>query len=396
MGTGDTSSGGVGGRKSVPWNACTPVSERREFVRLAASGGASMSALSVAFGVSRKTAYKWRDRYLAEGDSGLLDRSRRPRRSPGRADAVLEARVCALRRAHPAWGGRKLHHRLIASGVEGVPAPSTITGILARNGLLAPERRQQRDWQRFEETEPNALWQMDFKGHFAVGSGRCHPLTLLDDHSRFNVCLRACADERAETVQRELSSVFDRYGLPGRILADNGSPWGNDRLHPHTRLTAWLMRLGITVSHGRPYHPQTQGKEERFHRTLALEVIQPRTSWETIADVQAAFDPWREVYNFERPHQALAYQPPGNRYRPSGRHMPATLPAIVYERGDEVRKVQDKGRISFRGREFLVSRAFIGEPVGLRPTGDQTWDIYYCHQRVGRVDFSQPQPTTHV
>jgi transposase InsO family protein len=217
----------------------------------------------------------------------------------------VEDLICNLRTEHPAWGGRKLHYLLRSDGFPHPPAPSTISDILRRNGLLAPDRRPQRDWQRFEELSPNALWQMDFKGHFATSAGRCHPLTILDDHSRFNLCLAACSNERAQTVQDQLTMVMRRYGLPERMLMDNGSPWGSDAAHQHTGLTAWLIRLGVTVLHGRPYHPQTQGKEERFHRTLTLEVLARRPSWHSLADVQRAFDVWRAVYNLRRPHEAL-------------------------------------------------------------------------------------------
>jgi len=369
----------------MPWKECTTVSEREEFVALARQAGVNLSALSQRFGVSRKTAYKWLKRYEAEGRAGLVDRPRRPQRSPARTAPEMERRICEARRGHPAWGGRKLHHWLKAQGLVEVPAPSTITGILERHGLLAADRRRERAWQRFEEEAPNALWQMDFKGHFAIANGRCHPLTVLDDHSRYNLCLGACGDERAVTVQERLTAVFNRYGLPQKMLMDNGSPWGSDIAHPHTHLTAWLIRLGISVAHGRPYHPQTQGKEERFHRTLALEVLARRPAWADIEEVQSAFDRWRLIYNHERPHEALNYLPPAARYQPSPRTMPASLPPVLYEHGDIVRKVQDKGRISFRGRDYLVGRAFIGEPVALRQSADSTWDVYYCHQRVGRV-----------
>lgn len=255
------------------------MSERGEFVQFVGREGANLSALARRYGISRKTGYKWLRRVQAQGPEGLLDRSRRPHRSPTRTPEDVEALVCALRAEHPAWGGRKLHHVLRRERAAGVPAPSTITGILDRNGWLAPERHRQRAWQRFEEAWPNALWQMDFKGHFPTGRGRCHPFTVLDDHSRFNICLTACADERAETVRSELSRAFQRFGLPERMLMDNGAPWGSEAAHPHTKLTAWLIRHGVTVLHGRPYHPQTQGKEERFHRTLALEVLARRASW---------------------------------------------------------------------------------------------------------------------
>jgi transposase InsO family protein len=372
----------------MPWREATPVSERSEFVTFANQEQLTMRALCRRFGVSRKTGYKWLARYRDAGLPGLADRSRRPLHSPRRSEPEVEALVCALRLEHPAWGGRKLHYVLRHDGVSLPPAPSTITGILRRNGLLVEDRRAQRDWQRFEEAAPNALWQMDFKGHFPVGSGRCHPLTVLDDHSRFNLLLAACPNEQAETVQTHLALVMQRYGLPERMLMDNGAPWGSDATHQHTRLTAWLIRLGVTVSHGRPYHPQTQGKEERFHRTLDLEVLTRRHAWAGLKDVQHAFDTWRTIYNLRRPHEALDHVTPAACYQPSSRPFPVTLPSIDYGPGDQVRKVQDKGRIAFRGREFRVGRGFIGEPVALRPADDGVWDVYYCHQKIGQIDLT--------
>lgn len=372
----------------MPWREVTPMSERSEFLSFASRRELTMSALCQRYGVSRKTGYKWLRRSRESEPGELVDRSRRPHYSPSRTPAEVEAVICGLRTEHPAWGGRKLHYLLRGDGFSHPPAPSTISDILRRHGLLAPERRTQRDWQRFEELSPNALWQMDFKGHFATSAGRCHPLTILDDHSRFNLCLAACPNEQAKTVQDHLTGVMQRYGLPERMLMDNGSPWGSDAAHQHTGLTAWLIRLGVTVLHGRPYHPQTQGKEERFHRTLTLEVLARRPSWHSLADVQRAFDVWRAVYNLRRPHEALDHATPASRYQPSSRSFPASLPSIEYAPGDQVRRVQDKGRISFRGREFRVSRGFIGQPVGLRPVGDGIWDVYYGHQKIGQVDLT--------
>ncbi len=372
----------------MPWREATPVSERTEFVTFSSQDELTMSALCRRFGISRKTGYKWLRRAREAGLASLGDRSRRPLHSPLRTEREVEAIICALRGEHPAWGGRKLHHLLRNDGFPGPPAPSTITGILRRNGLLTPERRVPRDWQRFEEPTPNGLWQMDFKGPFATAEGRCHALTVLDDHSRFNLCLTACSNQQGQTVQGHLTSVMQRYGLPNRLLMDNGSPWGSDAIHQHTGFTAWLIRLGVTVSHGRPYHPQTQGKEERFHRTLDVELLRRRAPWQSLADVQCAFDAWRAVYNLRRPHESLNQATPASRYQPSSRPFPATLPTIEYAPGDQVRRVQDKGRISFRGREFRVSRGFVGQPVGLRAVGDGVWDVYYCHQRIGQLDLT--------
>lgn len=364
------------------------MSERKEFARFASEEGANVSELCRRFGVSRKTGYKWLARLRTAGEDGLADRSRRPHRSPTRTAPELEAMVCALRTQYPAWGGRKLHHLLRNEGLDPVPAASTITGILDRHGLLSPERRRERDWQRFEAPEPNALWQMDFKGDFPTAAGRCYPLTVLDDHSRFSLCLVACPDQRAITVQEHLTSVFQRYGLPERLLVDNGSPWGSTAAHPHTQLTAWFIRLGVTVSHGRPYHPQTQGKEERFHRTFAVEVLARRSTWTDWIAMETAFDMFRDTYNFTRPHEALGYAPPASRYQPSPRPFPSHLPPIEYAPGDQIRKVDKEGHISFRGQPWLVSRAFAGEPVALRAVADGVWDVYYCHQRVGKVDVT--------
>src|SRR5205807_4484324 len=162
-------------------------------------------------------------------------------------------------------------------------------------------------FERFERAAPNELWQMDYKGHFATRAGRCHPLTVVDDHSRYAVGLRACGDERGGTVQAELTAIFRQYGLPERMLMDNGSPWGSDALHRHTWLTVWLLELGVAVSHGRPYHPQTQGKDERFHRTLTAEVI-GRRAFADLAECQRRFDAWRVVYNTQgRPKLGRAF-----------------------------------------------------------------------------------------
>jgi transposase InsO family protein len=373
----------------MPWRECTVVSRRQEFVSLALSGRTRMSALSQIYGVSRKTGYKWLARYQENGLEGLKDRSHRPLSSPRKTGPELEAKVCELRAERPVWGGRKLQRILLEAGEANVPSPSTITDILRRNGLLSPDRRLHRDWQRFEAESPNDLWQMDFKGHFALTSGRCHPLTLLDDHSRFNLCLAACGNETAETVKSQLERVFALYGLPWVILMDNGSPWGSSQAHSHTRLTAWLIRLGVSVSHGRPYHPQTQGKEERFHRTLKLELLSRHPGWADLAGAQASFDAYRDDYNLVRPHQALGYDVPASRYQPSTRALQAVRP-FEYEPGDEKRKVQDKGVISFKGRELLIGRAFVGETVALRALEEGVWDVYYCHQNVDRVDLRTP------
>jgi transposase InsO family protein len=376
----------------MPWQEVSIMSLRKEFVLLASREGANLRALCRQFGISAKTGYKLLKRYQGEGEAGLEDRSRRPTSSPRRTPPEIEAAVVAVRDLHPAWGGRKLRARLDALGRTDLPSPSTITAILRRHDRLDVAKSvPPAAWQRFEHAAANDLWQMDFKGHFALREGRCHPLTVLDDHSRYAVCLRACANEQAGTVQAALTDTFRRYGLPWRMTMDNGSPWGDDGLNPYTTLTVWLLRLGIAVSHSRPYHPQTQGKDERFHRTLNAEVL----AYAHFADQAAAqqrFDSWRSVYNLERPHQALGMQPPISRFRPSPRPFPETLPAIEYGPDDRVRKVQAKGELHYRGRAFNIGHAFHGYPVALRPSDqDGVLDVFFCQHRIACLNLHDPQ-----
>ena len=378
----------------MPWREVSAVSLRQEFVTLASAPCANDSELCRRYGVSRFTGYKWLGRYGSEGAPGLADRSRRPLRSPGRTPAGVEAAVIELRTAHPAWGARKISARLLALGVERVPSPGTITAILHRNGMpVGVDSAGRRDWHRFEHEAPNILWQMDFKGHFALPSGRCHPLTVIDDHSRYSVGLEACSNEQGVTVRERLTGIFQRYGMPVRMLMDNGPPWGDDRESPHTPLTVWLMRLGVGVSHGRPYHPQTQGKDERFHRTLRVELLQGR-AFHDIPSCQRAFDRWRTVYNTERPHDALGLLTPASRYCPSPRSFPETIPPVEYGEGDQVRIVQAHGMISFNSRRLRIGKAFRGQQVALRPTDiDGIWEVWFLTHHIAQVDLRQDATT---
>ena len=384
----------------MPWRNVTKMSMRKDFVCAALKEAVSFRALCREFGISPKTGYKWMKRYRTGGEAALADQSRRPHHSPTQTQPATEQLVVAVRKEHPVWGGRKIHARLGHLGEEGIPAPSTITDILRRHDLLDPdEGRKHRAYQRFARAEPNQLWQMDFKGHFPLRDGtcardRCHPLTSLDDHSRFLILLRACPNEQGETVQSHLSSALTEYGMPEAMLMDNGSPWGHDADHPYTRFTVWLLRLGIRVIHGRAYHPQTQGKEERLHRTLKAEALRDNAEKDLPA-WQKRFDAWRDVYNHQRPHEALEMDVPASRYRPSNRAFPTRLPPIEYESDDLVRKVDVAGRFSFRGRPVRVGKGFAGQPVAVRPTlTDGEFEVYFCHRRIARIDLREHPDAT--
>jgi len=365
---------------------------RHDFVIPASRDGANISQLCRRFEITRKTGYKWLWRFEDEGLPGLLDRSRRPLHCPSQTDEAIERLVVELRAKHPAWGPRKLKRRLENQGHRDIPAASTINEILHRHGMIDPlEAAKHGRCRRFEHDAPNDLAQMDFKGHFQVGSGRCHPLTMLDDHSRFSLILQACPDERLETVKGCLTDAFRRYGLPFAILTDNGAPWAqNNPERSLTRLEVWLIRLGVRLKKSRICHPQTIGKEERFHRSLKAEVLQGNT-FRDLGECQAAFDRWRHVYNHERPHDALDMQVPADRYRPSPRDFPEEPPAIDYSSGDFVRKVEDKGMISFKGKMYRVGKSLAGQRVAVRPTTeDGVYDVYYCRQKISQIKYPCP------
>ena len=373
----------------MPWKEVSLMDQRRELVMLASQPGANRRELARRWGIAPKTLYKWLSRYAESGEDGLTDQCRRPAASPLRTAPELERQVLALRDEHPYWGARKLARVLQNAGVDALPAPSTIHEILRRHGRLGlGVAAGQQPFQRFEHAEPNILWQMDFKGYVRNERGICHPLTVLDDHSRFNLCLAACGDERAETVQSRLIATFRRYGLPHRMTMDNGPPWGGDSDGlGYTALTVWLMQLGIKVSHSRPYHPQTQGKDERFHRTLKVELLQHRRFADN-DEAQRVFDRYRETYNGKRPHEALGMAVPMQRYRASVIAYPEILPAAEYLSCDKVYKVDRSARIEVGRRRFKIGKAFIGQRIALRPTAqDGCYRVWFSRFEIGEIDL---------
>lgn len=366
---------------------------RKEFVELARQAGSNIRLLCRRYGISSRTAYKWLARYRAEGEAGLVNQSRRPQHSSRRTPAEMEQKVLE-KRAETGWGGRKIARVLRNEGYPDAPHPNTITDILRRHGKITEaEQQKHRAWQRYEREMPNALWQMDFKGHFMTLHGRCHPLTVLDDHSRFCLGLQACADETMETTQAHLTTIFRHYGLPLALLCDNGGPWGGG--YPHlelTRLAVWLIRLGIQILHGHPAHPQTQGKDERFHRTLNVEVLQ-RATFANLADCQRHFDAFRDRYNLTRPHEALGLDTPSQHYQPSPVPFPEVLPVVEYDTGQIIRKVQAGGFISFKSHEFRVGKALRGQAVRLSPAlQDGCFDVFFANLKIDQIRLVNPQP----
>lgn len=372
----------------MPFTGVSAMDRKKEFIGLALAEGANRRELCRRFGISPTLGYRLLARYRAEGRAGLEERSRRPLSSPLTTPQPIEAAVLEVRAAHPAWGGRKIAAVLKRQGLA-APSPSTATDILRRHGVaLGTFGGGAPAFIRFEHARPNDLWQMDFKGHVPLGSGsdRLHPLTVLDDHSRFSPVLDACANQQTATVQACLTRAFQRYGLPRRMTMDNGPPWGSGAGDPFTPLGVWLIEQDIRIGHSRPYHPQTQGKDERFHRTLKAEVLSG-PPLRDLAHAAEVFDRWRDVYNLERPHQAIGLVAPITRYSPSPRPFRQAVQPFAYGPDDQLRQVHH-GRISFAARRLRVPKAFQGKTVAVRPTDqDGLFDVVFRTARIAKLDL---------
>lgn len=367
----------------MPWNNKELMTLRKEFVAEVLKKAKSISQLCRDYKISRPTAYKWLKRYSEDGLIGLSDRSSRPYCMPSKVEDIFVELILSERDKHPEWGAKKLRQRLIKTGHKDLPSIASFNRILVRQDKINPiESVKRQQFIRFEREEPNELWQMDFKGHFSVIEGECHPLTILDDCSRYSICLKACASENEGSVRRALEEAFHQYGLPEAMTMDNGSPWKGYPSQRLSNLTVWLMRLGIKVGHSRPNHPQTQGKAERFHRTFKAEVLKFH-NFQDLLDAQKHFDDWREIYNYERPHEALAMQCPGERYEYSKRAYVEKLEPIEYLEKDEVKKVGSNGEIFFRGKRCYIGRHLRDEFVAVRYRKEGAWDIYYVNSRIG-------------
>lgn len=375
----------------MSWKAVTVMDQRRELVRLSMLEGANRRELFRRFGVSAQTGYKWIGRASAGDDLG--DRPRKPLNSPQRCAEAVEEAVLAVRDQHPAWGARKIGNVLerqtgLAADID-LPAASTIHAILARHGRIVAKAGGAAAHIRFERDEPNELWQMDFKGASTLGDGRrLHPLTVIDDHSRYALCIEACTDETGTTVKARLEQVFCQYGLPQAFFVDNGNPWGDSQGGMWTKFRVWLLKLGVQLIFARPRHPQSRGKNERFHRSMDDEIFAMRPL-ATMRHAQSAFNSWRAVYNHERPHEGIAMLRPAERYRPSPRSMPKSLPRVEYGEGEIVRKVTRQARsIWFMGRKWNVPKAFEGESLAVRPHNtDGEHGIYFGAHLIKTIDL---------
>ncbi|MDD6023603.1 MAG: IS481 family transposase [Oscillospiraceae bacterium] len=371
----------------MPWKEETVENQRSSFIARAIMPGCNFSALCREYNITRNTGYKWLKRYLS--GEPLSNYSKAPLCRPNKTCPEMEELILSVRIKHPTWGGRKILRYLADKGNVNLPAPSTVASILKRNGFVTPEQSASHvPFQRFQRDAPNDLWQMDFKGHFAMLDGnRCHPLTMKDDHSRNLLCLDAYDNERWESVKASLDRVFRENGLPKTILCDNGAPWG-DSHGGYTQFELWMMQMDVLPIHGRPLHPQTQGKEERFHRTLNEDLIK-RVPIRNLSHAQELFDHYLIEFNTERPHSALALDVPAKHYRKSPRKVPEKLCEPEYDNGKNLRKVNYKGYISICRHRYYLSENFIDRYMELIPLEGNILGICYGNFVVAKVDLDE-------
>lgn len=375
----------------MPWSESVEMS-RVKFIADLESCLYAMTELCEKHGISRKTGYKWAQRFGREGVEGLKDRSRAPRHSPGQTEPAVAERLFELRRRHPTWGPRKLLAWLEKHEPEQVwPRASTMGGLLKRAGLVelcrrrAPRARPM-SVARTEARVANEVWTVDFKGQFRTGDGRlCYPLTVVDGFSRFVLVIQSLPSVAGAGVWPVFEQAFREYGLPRVIRTDNGSPFASSSaLAGLSSLSVRWFKLGIVVERIEPGHPEQNGRHERMHRTLKAETTRPPAANST--DQQALFDRFRHEYNEQRPHEALGQRPPGELYQSSSRPYPDRLPQPEYPGHYEVRSVHPGGEIKWQGRYLFLSEALGGERVGLEEYEDGLWAVYFGGLCLARFD----------
>lgn len=364
----------------MSWETKTVMEQRKQFIIAASAEDANISGLCREFGISRKTGHKWINR--AEQGLPLCDQSRRPHRQPSKTADEVEQKIIQMRLAHPAWGGKTIRAALEAAGVEGLPSDKTCCNIIKRNGLIDPaESAKHTAFQRFEKEHCNEMWQTDFKGDFLLGNGvRCYPLTILDDHSRFSI--RIEPKTSATGVKDSFIQAFQEFGLPNSILSDNGAQF----VGAHRGLSQFerfLMDLDILPIHGRPIHPQTQGKIERFHRTLKKEAL--RVTPANMEEARLRLKNWRWIYNEVRPHHSLGLKTPSSIYRPSTRAYYEPKP-YIYDEGARLIKVNNWGYMRFGPMQLFLSEAMADTLVEIRFDENDTFSILYRNYKIASVD----------
>ena len=374
----------------MPWSQTSPMDQRTQFIADYLREVLSVTELCDLYGVSRKTAYKWIERYLRQGPAGLEERSRRPQLSPKRTPDEVTVALLQARRRHPSWGGKKLLTVVQRRHPSWeLPHRSTVCDILSRHGMVAKKRQRRRIGHPGKPTTailaPNDVWSADYKGEFRTGNGiYCYPLTVADGYSRYLIGCQGLGSTAVTEAKPVFTRLFKEYGLPRRIRTDNGVPFATNTLARLSRLSAWWVRLGIVPEFIEPGKPQQNGRHERMHRTLKAETTRPPAA--SLPAQQRKFNDFREEFNHERPHEALDMKTPAALYRPSPREMPERIPPFEYPDRFEVRYVSGNGGIRWKRDWVNVSTVCIGEYVALEEIDDGIWNVYFGPLKLGRLN----------
>jgi transposase InsO family protein len=378
----------------MPWKEHTVVRERLRLVEALLQGQKPVSQWCRTFGVSRRTAYKWKARFLEEGRRGLEDRPRRPHGMPRRWPDKWSRRIRRIHRRHPSWGPKKLRAWFVQQGGRS-PCARTIARRMKQMGLSRVARRRPRKagvrvHRRLTTAHrPHQVWTVDFKGWFRTGNGeRVEPLTVRDLFSRYVLLVRLLPDQRWLRVRAVFTALFRRQGLPEAIRVDNGGPFASSGPAGLSRLSAWWVRLGIRVEFTRPAHPQDNGSHEQFHRVLKRETIRPPA--ETRRGQQQRTTVWVRGYNCFRPHEALGQKPPVRFHRKNRRRLPARTPRQQYPEGYRERQVRSNGEVRWKGRRRFIGEAFVGQTVGLKPRRRGVHGVYFAHLFIGHLHDDDP------
>jgi transposase InsO family protein len=365
----------------MPWRESSVVEERLRFVVLANRKERTMTGLCREFGISRQTGYTWLQRYQSGGSSQVVDRSRRPLHSPERTSAEIEQAVVELRQRWPDWGAPKLHTLLQQACGSSPIAVRTVHRILERHNLIRERDRYLPATQRFERSQPNELWQMDFKGPQGFPSP-VGPLSILDDHSRYVIALKHLGSTRMSGVQSTLQTTFEHCGVPQAMLMDHGTPWWN-AANPWgiTELAVWIMRQGVRLLFSGIRHPQTQGKIERMHGALGQAVYKRGANLLE----QDWLDVFRQEYNHIRPHESLAMATPASRWHPSVQAFQSLPPEWSYPAGMKIMRLAGDGQLNWLGRRWEISKALRRQPVGLELIGSRAL-VYFCRTPLRELD----------
>ena len=374
----------------MPWKKVLPMDEKIRFIRDYLNGVFTVTELGARYQMSRKTGYKWVERYIEEGAAGLEDRARVPRHSPHKTPPAVEEAVLSVRRKHPGWGAGKILTMLERQRQPGpLPGRTTVTTILSRHGCVNARRirvhRAHPGKPDTIATAPNQLWSADFKGQFKTLDGvYCYPLTVTDSYSRYILSILALASPSLEATQEEFRRLFQTYGLPERIRTDNGTPFASIAVGRLSTLSIWWIRLGIRPDLIEPGHPEQNGRHERMHRTLKAATTRPPEA--NLSAQQQRCDAFRQEFNEVRPHEALQQATPASMYMSSQKKLPTRLKALDYPAHYEVRVVSKNSGIRWKCQWVSVTHLLAGEPIGLEEVGDGLWDVWYGPVWLGRLD----------